>query len=437
MDGVLTSDGIIDLPPSVAQQLVERTHEAGGLWIADEVQSGHGRTGAAMWGYQRLGLTPDIVTVGKPMGAGHPVAAVITRRELARKFSPEGEFFSTFGGNPVAMAAALAVLDVMDDERVIANAAAVGEYLGNRLRELAGSAPQIAEVRQIGLAIGVEIVRPGTAEPDAAGAKEIVEGMRERGVLIGTTGRHGNVLKIRPPLVFRREHADQLVAALLDTLADVPGGAVAPEPTVLTRDVICYGGRLVTHAIENAGLAPVQEVHAQEVEPVGVSVVGALDRITGFIKACRPDPREVVRVTGRPNNGRYAFGRQVDLRPVRLIEALCARVIVGRVGVGRMKAAGRYPVVDVRSEFVREVVGCQEVGVLVGGKAGARAVEGGQPAQDDRAETRHLVQIECPAAGLARVVWVAGAASGERGQGLDGAAQQPMSSHQRKASRPR
>ena len=97
-----------------------------------------------------------------------------------------------------------------------------GSYLGNRLRELAGSAPQIAEVRQIGLAIGVEIVRPGTVEPDAAGAKEIVEGMRERGVLIGTTGRHGNVLKIRPPLVFRREHADQLVAALLDTLADVP-----------------------------------------------------------------------------------------------------------------------------------------------------------------------------------------------------------------------
>ncbi len=168
------------------------------------------------------GSTPDIVTVGKPMGAGHPVAAVITRHELARQFSPEGEFFSTFGGNPVAMAAALAVLDVMDDERVIANAAVVGDYLGNRLRELAGSAQQIGEVRQIGLAIGVEIVRPGTVEPDAAGAKEIVEGMRERGVLIGTTGRHGNVLKIRPPLVFKREHADQLVAALLDTLADVP-----------------------------------------------------------------------------------------------------------------------------------------------------------------------------------------------------------------------
>jgi 4-aminobutyrate aminotransferase-like enzyme len=126
MDGVLTSDGILDLGPALAAELVRRTHEAGGLWIADEVQSGHGRTGAAMWGYQRLGITPDIVTVGKPMGNGHPVAAVITRSELAQRFSPEGEFFSTFGGNPVAMAAALAVLEVMDDERIIENARVAG-----------------------------------------------------------------------------------------------------------------------------------------------------------------------------------------------------------------------------------------------------------------------------------------------------------------------
>src|SRR4029077_9393545 len=113
MDGVLTSDGSSDLPLETATELARQTHDAGALWIADEVQSGHGRTGAAMWGYQRLGITPDVVTVGKPMGNGHPVAAVITRSELARQFSPEGEFFSTFGGNPVAMAAALAVLEVM------------------------------------------------------------------------------------------------------------------------------------------------------------------------------------------------------------------------------------------------------------------------------------------------------------------------------------
>ena len=220
MDAVLTSDGIIDLDSAAAVDLVERVRDDGALWITDEVQSGHGRTGAAMWGYQRLGIEPDIVTVGKPMGNGHPVAAVITRRELAGRFSPEGEFFSTFGGNPVAMAAALAVLEVMDDERIIENAAAVGEHLAGRLRELAARAPQIGEVRMVGMAIGVEIVRPGTAEPDAAVAKEIVEGMRQRGVLIGTTGRHSNTLKIRPPLVFQRDHADQLV----QTLDGVMGG---------------------------------------------------------------------------------------------------------------------------------------------------------------------------------------------------------------------
>ncbi len=225
MDGVLTSDGIIDLPAALAAQLVERTHESHALWIADEVQSGHGRTGAAMWGYQRLGIVPDIVTVGKPMGNGMPVAAVITRRELAQQFSPEAEFFSTFGGNPVAMAAALAVLEVMDDERVINNARAGGEYLRGRLNQLATRHQEIGEVRQIGLAIGVEIVRPATVEQDRATAREIVEQMRHNGVLIGTTGRHSNVLKIRPPLIFQRVHADQLVDTLTSVLESITSTA--------------------------------------------------------------------------------------------------------------------------------------------------------------------------------------------------------------------
>jgi 4-aminobutyrate aminotransferase-like enzyme len=211
LDGVLTSPGIIDLPQSMARELVRQTHEAGALWIADEVQSGYGRTGAAMWGYQRLGITPDIVTLGKPMGNGIPVAALITRRDLAARFS-DAEFFSTFGGNPVAMAAALAVLEVIEDERIIENARVVGEYLGTQLRQI--SSPLIAEVRQIGLAIGVEIVKPGTTEPDPATATDIVNAMREAGVLIGTTGRHSNVLKIRPPLVVQRDHAALVVTAL-------------------------------------------------------------------------------------------------------------------------------------------------------------------------------------------------------------------------------
>jgi 4-aminobutyrate aminotransferase-like enzyme/Ser/Thr protein kinase RdoA (MazF antagonist) len=219
LDGVLTSDGIIDLDPAIAAALVERTHDNGGLYIADEVQGGHGRTGAAMWSYQRLGIRPDIVTVGKPMGNGHPVAAVMTRRDLSERLSPEGEFFSTFGGNPVAMAAALAVLDVIADERIIESAGGVGGHLAGRLRDLGSRRPLIGEVRQIGLAIGVEIVKPATTEPDAATTKEIVEAMRSAGVLIGTTGRHGNVLKIRPPLVFKREHATQLVETLEDVLS--------------------------------------------------------------------------------------------------------------------------------------------------------------------------------------------------------------------------
>jgi 4-aminobutyrate aminotransferase-like enzyme/Ser/Thr protein kinase RdoA (MazF antagonist) len=220
LDGVLTSDGIVDLSPDLAGELVRMTHAAGGLWIADEVQSGHGRTGATMWGYQRLGIEPDIITVGKPMGNGMPIAAVITRHDLAARFAPDGDFFSTFGGNPVAAAAALAVLDVMDDERIIDNAANVGEHLTGRLRELAPSHPRIGEVRAIGLAIGVEIVGTDDLAPDAATAKEIVEGMRERGVLIGSTGRAGNTLKIRPPLVFGKTHADQVVETLEDVLAD-------------------------------------------------------------------------------------------------------------------------------------------------------------------------------------------------------------------------
>jgi 4-aminobutyrate aminotransferase-like enzyme/Ser/Thr protein kinase RdoA (MazF antagonist) len=221
LDGVLTSDGIVDLDPQLAAALVGRVRAAGALWIADEVQGGHGRSGAALWSYRRLGIRPDIVTLGKPMGNGHPVAAVLTRRDIADRFGAHTDFFSTFGGNPVAMAAALAVLEVIDDERIVERAAGVGEYLAERLRDIASRTPSIAEVRGIGLAIGVEIVCPGSTVPDAVTTKEIVEGLRARRVLIGTTGRHRNVLKIRPPLVFRRAEADLLVTTLEGVLEEV------------------------------------------------------------------------------------------------------------------------------------------------------------------------------------------------------------------------
>jgi len=219
LDGVLTSDGIIDLAPGLARELVHLTHEAGGLWIADEVQGGHGRTGA-MWSYQRLGIAPDIVTLGKPMGNGHPVAAVITRSDIAERFAQTTDFFSTFGGNPVAMAAALAVLDVIDDERILDGARATGDHLRAGLRALQRGAPVIGDVRGMGLATGVEIVQAGTPTADRPSADRIINELRRRGVLIGTTGAGGNVLKIRPPLVFQPRHADLLVATLAEVLGD-------------------------------------------------------------------------------------------------------------------------------------------------------------------------------------------------------------------------
>ena len=224
LDGIVTSDGILDLDPALVQELVRLTHEAGALWVADEVQGGHGRTGSAMWSYQRFGIAPDIVTLGKPMGNGHPVAAIITRRDIAERFAQTTDFFSTFGGNPVAMAAALAVLDVIDDERVLENARQTGDYLRACLRELAARFPQVGDVRGVGLATGVEIVHPGTTEPDPLTTSRIGNGLRDHGVLVGTTGRFDNPLKIRPPLVFQRRHADSLVETLAIVLEELGEG---------------------------------------------------------------------------------------------------------------------------------------------------------------------------------------------------------------------
>ncbi len=133
LDGLLTSDGYPSVDPDLAETWLGAAHRAGALWIADEVQGGHGRTGTDLWSFEHLGLIPDIVTIGKPMGNGHPVGAVITRREIAEAFADETVFFSTFGGNPVAMAAALAVLDVIDDERIVARAANTGRALQNAI----------------------------------------------------------------------------------------------------------------------------------------------------------------------------------------------------------------------------------------------------------------------------------------------------------------
>lgn len=222
LDGILTSDGILDLEPEFVQDVLRQTHEAGGLWVADEVQGGYGRTGDTLWSFERFGIVPDFVTLGKPMGNGHPVAAVITRNDIVDRFAETTDYFSTFGGNPVAAAAALAVLDVVEDERIMQNAAAVGEQLREGLLALMDEHPSIGDVRGMGLANGVEIVADrGTREPDPALADRVMNGLRERGVLVGTTGARSNTLKVRPPLVFGSAEAALLLRTLAAVLTDL------------------------------------------------------------------------------------------------------------------------------------------------------------------------------------------------------------------------
>jgi 4-aminobutyrate aminotransferase-like enzyme len=221
VDGGFTSDGILAPEDAYVQALAARAHELGALYVADEVQAGHGRSGRDLWSFAAAGAAADLVTMGKPMGNGHPVAAVVTRREITERFAETTEWFSTFGGNPVACAAALAVLDVIEDEGLIARAGRVGPALRDAIRSLAAAQPAIGDVRGMGMLTGVELVAdPASKEPDAALARRVANGMRARGVLVGTTGRRDNVLKIRPPLVFGEEQIPLVVEALDAALAD-------------------------------------------------------------------------------------------------------------------------------------------------------------------------------------------------------------------------
>ncbi|MFZ1993041.1 MAG: aminotransferase class III-fold pyridoxal phosphate-dependent enzyme [Solirubrobacteraceae bacterium] len=224
LDGLVMSDRIDDLHPAYVQDLVGQARNAGALWIADEVQAGHGRTGA-MWAFDRFGVVPDFVTLGKPMGNGHPVAAVITRSEIVRALAGHTVLFSTFGGNPVSAAAALAVLDVIADERVLDRVRVSGGALHGALAQLARDHESIGHIRGVGLACGIEIVSDRAARtPDGARARAVRDRLRHHGVLIGTTGRAGNILKLRPPLAFTAAHVPTLVSALDASLAETSSG---------------------------------------------------------------------------------------------------------------------------------------------------------------------------------------------------------------------
>ncbi|GAA3678022.1 aspartate aminotransferase family protein [Arthrobacter ginkgonis] len=212
-DPLFSTEGLLQPPAGYVDGVAARVRAAGGLVIADEVQSGFGRVGSSMWGHQMFGIEPDLVTLGKPMGNGYPVGGVVTTADLLDEFGRNNMYFNTFAGTPVSSAAGLAVLQVMEEEGLMAQAAGVGAHIADRLRPLAAKSTHVGAVRGRGLFFGLDIVEAdGTPAP--ALAKALIEDMKTRGVLISRVGRHDNVLKMRPPMVFTREHADQLLEQL-------------------------------------------------------------------------------------------------------------------------------------------------------------------------------------------------------------------------------
>jgi 4-aminobutyrate aminotransferase-like enzyme len=217
-DSIFASDGLLTEPRGLLAEAAEMAHAAGALLICDEVQAGFGRTGEAMWGYQRHDVAPDLAAMGKPMGGGMPAGGVVGRAELIDAFTAEVGFFSTFGGSSVPVAAASTVLEVIEEEGLLESVGAVGGRLGAALRALAVQCDVLGEVRGVGLYWMMDVV-DGDRQPDPSGATSIVNAMRDRGVLISATGPTAATLKIRPPLPFSTADGEQLLAALADVLS--------------------------------------------------------------------------------------------------------------------------------------------------------------------------------------------------------------------------
>lgn len=220
---ILANEGLPDVPTGWFDRAVEVVRDAGGLIIADEVQAGFARSGN-LWGYDTNRFVPDVVCMGKPMGNGLPVSAVAASHELISGFRKRHRYFNTFASTPLQAAAGTAVLDEIEGQDLVVRAREVGGSLKAALQELQPAHPAMGDVRGIGLFIGVDWVTPGTTEPDVPGAAAMVEALKDRGMLISKAGQHGNVLKLRPPLVFEQEHADLFLAAFSDALAAVGSG---------------------------------------------------------------------------------------------------------------------------------------------------------------------------------------------------------------------
>ena len=222
IDTIVSSGGVVAPPPGYLKQAARIVQNAGGLFIADEVQPGFGRTGTNFWGFEADDFVPDIATMGKPMGNGHPLAAVVTRRELVTGFTRTAHYFNTFGGNPVSSAAGLAVLDVIEKEGLQDNALTVGKRLTDGLNELSARHQCIGDIRGTGLFLAVEFVSDREVRtPDARLTRELVNDLRHRGVLTGSIGPDDNIIKLRPPMVLTLDDADFLLATLDESLGAI------------------------------------------------------------------------------------------------------------------------------------------------------------------------------------------------------------------------
>lgn len=214
-DSIFSSDGVLPGKPGFLQAALQTVHSNGGVFIADEVQPGFARTGETFWGFGRHGLVPDIVTTGKPMGNGMPVSGLMAKASVLASFSESTPYFNTFGGNPVSIAAAQAVLNVIHDENLLEHSRNVGQRLLSELRTLQNRHPCIGDVRGAGLFIGLELVtNRQTKEPARALALDLIEALRNAHVLTSVAGPYGNILKLRPPLAFQNHDIDWLVGAL-------------------------------------------------------------------------------------------------------------------------------------------------------------------------------------------------------------------------------
>ncbi|XP_067008883.2 ethanolamine-phosphate phospho-lyase isoform X2 [Anabrus simplex] len=246
IESLQSCGGQIIPPQNYLRNVFRYVREAGGVCVADEVQVGFGRVGKHWWAFQLQGedVIPDIVTVGKPMGNGHPVAAVITTPEIAKSFKETGmEYFNTYGGNPVSCAVASAVIDVLEKEQLREHATRVGNYLLNLARQLAAKHTIIGDVRGIGLFVGIELVKDRESRaPATAEAQHVITRMKEEFVLLSSDGPDRNVLKFKPPMVFNHKNADQVMTILDEVLSElqegemIPSRASTPERRKLAED---------------------------------------------------------------------------------------------------------------------------------------------------------------------------------------------------------